>query len=213
MASHWHFLTYLRATERCRGEKYLLHIYHYRFFFSKTLIFIADILALIFQKGKEKVYLKWCYVRTCRCSCLLIRAEEMFSEKRITVCSTTAGSHNLSVIWSLSVFQLINFCSLLLQSCITKICILKQKGNSVHSEAQAGEKRSEQQPIHLLVLGVTALCFGALSEICWRVESGRVGVCNAIIARWAGGGSPEGLTDPKPGCIFSLFLAIRSAQR
>lgn len=58
----------------------------------------------------------------------------------------------------------------------------------MHSNAQAGEKCSERQPIHLLALGVTALCFGVLSEICWRVHSGRVGVCNAIIARRAEGG-------------------------
>lgn len=75
----------------------------------------------------------------------------------------------------------------------------------MHSKAQAGEKRSERQPIHLLVLGVTALCFGALSEICWCIQSGRVGVCNAIIARWAEGGWLEGLTDPKPERIFSFF--------
>lgn len=107
---------------------------------------------------------------------------------------------------SFSILQLIKFRLLLLQSCITKICIFKQKGNSVHSKAQAGEKCSERQPIHLLVLGVTALCFGALSEICWRVQSGRVGVCNAITARWAEGGSLEGLTAPKPGSFWFFFF-------
>lgn len=32
----------------------------------------------------------------------------------------------------------------------------------MHTKAQAGDKCSRRQPIHLLVLGVTALCFGAL---------------------------------------------------
>lgn len=56
----WHHIDislHIRATEKCRGKNTYCIFFTKDILFSKTLIFIADIPALIFQRRKENIYL------------------------------------------------------------------------------------------------------------------------------------------------------------
>lgn len=168
-------------------------------------------------------------------SCLLFNAGELNSQEEMSffqrfnrIVKSDRLEHALSTMISLFQlrFQLIKSLTVGQSPAVMHHyeLYLKHKGNRAHNKPQklqadiesSQKKCSQRQAIHLLVVRLTALCFGALSEICSSVQPGRVEVVTQLVRGEQGSRSQACQTGPdkqrplKPGCHS---VACRWAQQ